>query len=162
MAGPMIAADWETLASYLRARADELGLRDWTLLVKHDPPSDPSVLAEIRPVEGRKHATVRVCVEFRELTDDEQRHVIVHELLHCHLAEVQHLTHPGSQIGGMLGGNGAGILDAVRLAIEYAVDGIADAIDPGFPSIVWETTDPTREESVNAPWEGSLDSRTPS
>lgn len=149
--------DWEVLGRYLREVADTLGLRDWTLLVKHDPPASVEALAEVRPTEGRKHATVRVCIEFRELTDEEQRAVVVHELLHCHLAVVQHLTAGGSQLGGMLGGSGSGILDAIRLAIEYAVDGISDAIAAHYPLIAWSTPDPTREESANAPWEGPID-----
>ena len=149
--------DWEVLTDYIRARADDLALRDWTFVVRHDPPTEQAALAETTPIEGRRHAALRFCVEFRELTDDEQRHVVVHELLHCHLGQLQHLVDSSSQLRRTLGEHGAGILGPIALAIEYAVDGISDGIAGHYPHIAWTSDEPTREESANAPYEGPID-----
>lgn len=151
--------DWEVLARYVRDAADQLGLRDWLLILKHDPPAAQIALAEVRPVQGRKVATIRVCLEFRELTSDEQRQVVLHELLHCHLEEAH--VYLRTVLTKALGEGAEPILEAHRLKAEYAVDAIATEVAEHFEHIVWETPDPTREESANAPWEGPIDSQEP-
>ena len=149
--------DWVVLGQYVRDRADDLALRDWTFTIAHDPPSHAPALAETRPVYGRRLAAIRFCVEFRELTDDEQRHVVIHELLHCHLADLQHQTGSESRLEKALGQSGSLALAGIAQSIEYAVDAITDGIAEHHPLIAWTTEDPTREESANAPYEGPID-----
>jgi hypothetical protein len=130
------AAEQETLGKYVRLIADRIGLRDWSLEVRPEPPNEVSALATCEPVFGRKLAVLRVCDRFRSLTAAEQREIVVHELLHCHLAAAA---------------------DAVRLdlphvvpdhtfqvfwssyerAVEYAVDGLTAAVAPHLPLISW-------------------------
>ena len=153
----MTPEDWEVLNAYIEARRNDLWLADWGFTVRHDPPSSASAMAEIRPTYGRRHATVRFCSDFRELSAAEQRHVVVHELIHCHLAQIQHLTSSDSGIGKALGTAGHPVLDAVAMAIEHAVDSLADVIAPNLPLIEWTTEEPTRETSVNTPYEGPID-----
>lgn len=151
----MIDADWDVLGRYVRALADDLGLRDWSLILKRDPPSDEAALASVNAIEGRKLATVRVCSEYRELTADEQRQTVVHELLHCHLAEGFHYL--SKVLRPALGTAADAVLEAFRLKIEYAVDAIATESANRFPHIEWKTPDPNREDASNAPYEGPID-----
>lgn len=148
-------ADWTILATYLREAADELGLRDWHLLLKHEPPLDDEVLAEVRTTYGRKHATIRVCLEFRELSSDEQRMVIIHELVHCHHATLGHIVRRA--LKDTLGTSGELLLVAVDAEFEHMVDAIATEWATRLPHVPWTTPDPTREELVNAPYEGPID-----
>jgi hypothetical protein len=109
-------------APYVRKVADILRLRDWRLDVAEDAPSDPSAIASCAPVEGRKYAILRLGESF--LTDGpiEQRHTIVHELLHCHLGPMIRMIEAHD-----------GLPPAAKLAMEYCVDGLADAIAPLLP-----------------------------
>jgi hypothetical protein len=110
---------WEP---YLRYLADALHLRDWRVDVYEDPPEDPTATASCCPISGRKVAIVRVAESF--LTDGpaEQRHTLVHELIHCHFGPPWR----------MLEAHGS-LPPAALLAMEYGVDGLADAIAPLLP-----------------------------
>lgn len=156
----MKTADWEVLSNYVRLIRDQLGLRDWFLVVKHDPPADQAALASVTCIEGRRFATVRVCVDFRELMGDEQRHVIIHELLHCHLAEMHHYLN--GILRDVLGQSSVPILGAHHMKVEYAVDAIAQEWATTFPLIEWTTADPDRDEAANAPAEFPIDIGVPS
>jgi hypothetical protein len=106
---------------YVRSLADLLRLRDWQFQINEDlPPQD--AVASCAPVEGRKYAVLRFGESF--LTDQpaEQRHTITHELLHCHLGPMCRMLEAESQFP-----------PAARLAMEYCVDGLADAVAPLLP-----------------------------
>lgn len=142
--------DWDALGIWLREAANTLGLRDWFFVVNHSPPDNEAALASVQTIKGRRFATVRVCVDFRELTDWEQRNALVHELLHCHTGAIHHLLF--EILPGQLGGQAAhAVMEAVHHAEELAVDGLATALCDGFPPIPWTTPDPDRETTVNAP-----------
>lgn len=150
----MLDDDWTILREYLRARADELGLRDWQLLLKRDTPNDEAVLGECRPIPGRRFATIRVCPEFRELTDWEQRNVVAHELLHCHFGTMNELVR---ELTGVVGSQTFEILHAgYDRQQELIVDAIATAVCDGMAPIPWSTSDPDREHAANAPFEGPI------
>jgi hypothetical protein len=108
-------------ATYVRQLADLLRLKDWRIVVNEDLPPEDS-LASCNPVPGRKYAAIRLGESF--LTDDraEQRHTLVHELLHCHLGPLHRLLEAHDATP-----------PSVRLALEYTVDGLADAISPLLP-----------------------------
>lgn len=151
--------DWDVLAGYLRSVADAIGLRDWDLLLKHDPPLDEEVLASVSATYGRRHATVRVCLEFRELTATEQRMAIVHELVHCHHATLGHILN--RSLKEALGNAGELLMVAVNAEFEHLVDAIASEWATRMPFIEWTTPDPGREEMVQAPYEGPIDQAPP-
>lgn len=92
-------------------------LSDWTLQFDEQHSSD-GTLASINCCRGRKYATIRLCYDFDQKCGEEQRHTIVHELVHCHLAQLWHHVDPDDED------------EAVTLLGEYAVDGLADAIAP--------------------------------
>ena len=58
------------------------------------------------------------------LTDQktDQRHTLTHELLHCHLGPMVRLLEANDDM-----------TQSVQLAMEYCVDGLADAIAPLLP-----------------------------
>jgi hypothetical protein len=106
---------------YLRQIADLLRLRDWRLVILEElPPAD--AIASCAPVEGRKYAVLRFGESFLADTPEEQRHTIAHELLHCHLGPMCRMIEAHE-----------GMPPAARLAMEYCVDGLADAVAPLLP-----------------------------
>lgn len=117
---------------YLRFLADRLGLRDWTIILKHEVADEPDVYAAINPVEDRKLATIRLAEDFTDRTPDEQRHTLIHELLHCHHVPASDmvrldLTDHLSQTSYDL------FYASFRRHIEYMTDGIADSVAPLMP-----------------------------
>ena len=76
----------------------------------------------MHPVEGRKYANLRLGECFLVDAAEEQRHTIVHELLHCHLGPMTRMIEAHD-----------GMPPAAMLALEYCVDGLADAIAPLLP-----------------------------
>lgn len=150
-------ADWAVLGTYVREAANTLGLRDWFLLLKHDVPMDEEVLASVDAIYGRKYAVVRVCKEFRELSHDEQRQVIVHELVHCHLATLGHMLN--KTLRAELGHAGEILVETWRVEFEHAVDAIATEWANLMPHIEWTTPDPSIDQTSAAPYEGPIDGR---
>jgi hypothetical protein len=112
----------ERWAPYVRALADLLHLKDWEILISPQAPAGDDAIASIQPIYGRKSALLRLSEGFLTDSGPEQRHTLVHELVHCHLAHLQRLLESEQH-------DTAG----ARLAIEYCVDGLADAVAPLLP-----------------------------
>lgn len=121
---PVLVHSRIDLGPYFRCLADNLGLRDWTISILDGPPENPNAAASIRCLEGRKRAEIDLSDRF--MTDDEtdQRHVAVHELLHCHHA------HQGHLMAKWLDDEA---FDAYVLCEENTIDALADAIAPLMP-----------------------------
>lgn len=115
----MIRSDF---TEYIAVIAGILCLSEWTLEVDDCSPSDSDAIAAIAPCRGRKIAWIRLSDGFLNDDPESQRHTIAHELLHCHFAMITHIAE--DQIKDHR---------AWSLAMEYAVDGIADAIAPLLP-----------------------------
>ena len=109
---------------YIRDIADRLRLRDWTVRVKDDGPEGRDDHASVQCVYGRKLANIRLSDEFLGDDPEEQRHTVVHELLHCHLVDGWWYAH------GRLDDAGR---DAFTRFMEKGIDGLADAIAPLMP-----------------------------
>ncbi len=109
-------------APYVRQLADILHLRDWRLDIDDGQPSDSEAVAACNPVAGRKVATIYLSELFLTSDPADQRHTLTHELLHCHLGPMTRMLD---------------IREARTpewtLAMEYGVDGLADAIAPLLP-----------------------------
>lgn len=140
MNGPrldMTDADFEVLKAYIRQIADIAGLRDWTFIVKREATTAEDAVASVERVYGRKLAVIYFCDDFRhQISDDQQRYTVIHELLHCHLAHLDQLVDDcirpdASQSAWNV------FFPAYRLANEYAIDGIADCMAPHLPRIPW-------------------------
>jgi hypothetical protein len=71
----------ERLCRYVRTCADQVGLRDWEVVVsssatRHDE------LATVEIPTGRRIMRLTFCESFEELPDEAQRHAVAHELVH--------------------------------------------------------------------------------
>jgi hypothetical protein len=107
---------------YVRQLADILHLRDWQIEIYDDSPSDGDALASCQPVSGRKLGIIRLAESF--LTDEPaaQRHTLTHELLHCHFGPPWRMLEAHNALP-----------PAALMAMEYGIDGVADAIAPLLP-----------------------------
>jgi hypothetical protein len=133
----MTEIEWTVLGEYVRWVANEIGLRDWHLLLSQIPP-DEGCYAMIYPTEGRKHARLQVCADFRSLSLDVQRQAIVHELIHCHLAPATDFIRLDLNNTGMLTQPVYDMLWAsYKRQIECATDGMADEWAKHLPLIEW-------------------------
>jgi hypothetical protein len=109
-------------APYVCDLKNRVYLRDWQIAIYEDAPAASEALASIEPVYGRKWAALRLSDRFLSETQGEQRHTIAHELIHCHFAPLQRLIEANDEM-----------TQGYKMAIEYAVDGLADAIAPLLP-----------------------------
>jgi hypothetical protein len=129
------------LETYIRTRADELGLRDWTLFLDDEELNPEDRLARATLTWGRKHSKIAVCEMFRRLTPEQQRETIIHELVHLHFVSSIHVISDDLQECHCLPDTVHGLIyKAFEHQHEYAVDGLAEAIAPKFPLIEWQET----------------------
>ncbi len=119
--------DREYIGPYLRYLADQMGLRDWYLYHGRTTPQEEDHSDEVAGLcafEGqRKVATIHLREDWKTWEEDHFRHICVHELLHCHFAEIRSpLDTLESLIGGLLY---ATTFDAMTSHMEYGIDAIA-------------------------------------
>ena len=129
----------QSFGPYLRALADLMGLRDWTVTLDDQPTDGAGNFAEASTMAGRKHLKVAVSERFLDLPPEEQRSTMVHELIHAHGAAMDHML--------------CDVLDsdarpAYKLLMEYMVDGIAEewARSLPLPSEVRPAPKPRRSQ----------------
>lgn len=125
----------QRFAAYLRRLADHLHLSDWGVRIDDAGPRDPDDHCTITPIYGRKLAAVRLSEEFLDEPPDSQRQSLTHELIHCHLQPAWEIARhhlPDESLAGF------------RLMLEYAVDGLADAIAPHMPLMEDEPCQPSK------------------
>jgi hypothetical protein len=80
--------DWSNFGSYVAYVRDKLGLHTWSIHIEHRPCSKHHQ-ASICPVYGRTHAVLRLCRTWPDVSPKEQRHTVIHELLHLHFVSLQ-------------------------------------------------------------------------
>lgn len=109
------------------------------LLFDWDQAAEQGDGASVSWPEGRRAAVIRLAETFRDYDPNEQRYVIVHELVHCHLASMQdtveedlqpHLARPTYDLYSC----------SFRRALEYGVDALAHALAVHFPLIDWSSS----------------------
>lgn len=157
----MKGRDRKELHRYIRWVADAMELRDWTLVLSRIDAEDGDN-GHINLTYGRKLATIRLCSDFRTMEPEQQRHTIVHELVHCHLEPAHNMV--GNDLEKMLGKPADQVFyDGFRRQAEYATDALASAIAKHMPLIEWpkkplkevktsakEVTDERQEAAVQA------------
>ena len=141
--------DWDNIGAYVAELRDKLGLHVWSIYIEHKPCSK-RYQASIRPVYGRTHACVRLCRTWPELSREEQRHTLIHELLHLQFVPLQSAIR---HIEPIVGDDVFYILNETHTeGLEYAIDAIAFTLTGLFdlpPEIVGvEEPDKTPVESV--------------
>lgn len=121
--------DFVRIARHLRHLGNELGLRDWTIVLMFEPTDDEEDGASCGIIYGRRLAEIRLGKDFASITPDKQQHFLVHELLHIHLDPLTSLIE--ATMPDLIGKAGWTILDeAQRERTEHAVDALAAAVAP--------------------------------
>lgn len=134
--------DRKALARYVRAVADEMGLRDWTFEIEIGdadvelPWETISSCASIECVDGRKFATVTFPEDTRHRSREELRDTVAHELIHAHLNPACEIVRVDAK-DGFSQATYEVMMAGFRRNIEFAVDGLAEAFAPHMPLIDW-------------------------
>lgn len=133
----MAGSTWSTAMlvathAYLDELRPTLGLSDWTVVVDAEPlPVTDGEAANIEILYAQQHATIRLAADFAEQTPAWQRHTLVHELVHCHLAQLTELVADIGQAG--LTRSAAAVADAaVAHSVEQVTDRLAIALVDRF------------------------------
>lgn len=121
----------KALGAYLRALANDLGLRDWTVTLASERDANESTLASCVCAYGRKCLTVQIGTAWEGHDRDERRQTLVHECLHAHLDPVRLVL---ANLETNLGDHVFGVARcSLRDAVEYAIDAIASEIAKHYP-----------------------------
>lgn len=124
MGDEIFGGDRGPLGSYLRWMADQAGLRDWWIDFAHDdPPGGGGFGGQCEAVYGQKRATIWIRSDWPTWDEEELRHTVLHELLHCHMKATQVALEPLVDIMGNLGASI--IASNHHHALELAIDGIS-------------------------------------
>lgn len=124
-----------SLAKYIFSIAKEFGLRDWDLYLMPEKPPDEEAAASVRCVYGRRKANIYIGDDFWHSNPEEQRRIILHELIHVH--QDQTLTLVEETLPDLLGKPAMFTFEkAYRQANEHGVDALAAAIADRYP--LWE------------------------
>ena len=118
----------EQVTAYLNAHRDVMHLKQWTLKVSADIPSDDS-WADIEVSDNLWEATVRISGDFFKETPESQRRILAHELMHVHLAALERLM---GTMEGVLGSQAYEVVDKlwdtegerVAEALSFVVAGV--------------------------------------
>lgn len=129
------AASRLLVEEYVTQVKDMMGLRDWTILLDKSP-SREGTCATIEPMEGQKRAVLALSSSFLRETPDHQRHTIVHELVHCHLAPMMKQVEATSD-ATLSRAASTVFWVAFMQNLEYTTDGVADAMAPLLPLPSW-------------------------
>lgn len=123
----------------MRAIADELELRDWTIELAHDPCED-DLEGTADCVYGQRHLTIAVHKEFRDRPASDQRETIVHELIHAHTKVCWQMVQ--QDLAELIGKPAYYVFcDSYRRAMEYSIDALSKAVAGHMPLIDWPSAD---------------------
>lgn len=120
---PVLKGDRDELGKYVRDMADEMGLRDWTIVLSHAEPDDDDHGAECDVTYGRKLATITFRDDWVQWDAERIRQLVAHELLHVHTWPMEQRL---CDLKDLIGESAYTVASlAFRDALEHAVDGIA-------------------------------------
>jgi len=107
-----------------------LKLSEWRIILEDKLPDNPDCGAAVQTLYGRRVASVRLCYGWDDLGPERQRLYATHELLHLYFTPIQSVMDRAKECFG----------DQAELAasyhmeqMEYAIDGLAEAIAPLLP-----------------------------
>ena len=116
---------------YVRLLASRMGLGDWKITMGKALPADGPDLARIDISYGRKRAVLHLSLGVKEIARVDQRHTLVHELIHCYLEPVRLASlNWTSQLGAKAAQMA---VESVHYNVEFAVDAMATAWAPCLP-----------------------------
>ena len=122
------------LTTYVRTLADAMGLADWKVDIR-DEACDEQYDAYVTIVPGAKWALIELQPRFLEKSDDEQRHTLVHELMHLHFDECHGVLKRNLEDDPM-----HRVIENEHLNfMEHGVDAVAAAISKLLPEVPHDT-----------------------
>jgi len=141
--------DRKALGKYLRRLANEVGLRDWTIVLGADEETGEGRAAQFDPRTSQKEATITFRAGWRSWDREYLRDTAVHELLHCHLTFMDQLiieldAHMGQPVYQLL-------CTAHRQHLEVACDGMAREWARRLPLIEWPAPIKRKPRSASTP-----------
>jgi hypothetical protein len=124
------------LARNVRRFANLMGLRDWTVVVAHEPPLIEDAIATCDMPPERRECELRFAADFDEQDPEEQRYVLTHELVHPLLRDLYTMQEETAQ--DAYGGMAYRVhMQHVRRVKEQTVDAITAALAPHMPEVEW-------------------------
>ena len=121
----------DQLQSYVDSLKPLLRLTDWVIDTNADATLGDLTAAEIHFANGRCGARVDFATDFWDRTPDEQRVIVVHELVHCHFRGTQDAM---DTVADQLGNEGRTFACAMhQRAVEHGTDAVALALAPFVP-----------------------------
>lgn len=129
--------DWDGIRQYVIYVRNALGLSQWTIHISHKPASKEAQ-ASISPIYGRKHAILFLSRHWPTTDRAEQRHTIIHEMLHLLFFDMQAVLHRMQDV--MDEDLFFVMWEAHAEALEFTVDHLADILSAHFdePPIIHE------------------------
>jgi hypothetical protein len=135
------------VGSYLESLTAALDLVDWHVEIDWDAVADDDADAQVLLTDGRRAATVQLGRTFAHLGADDQRRVLLHELLHLHTHLLSAAVHKGAETRK---GSGA-YLAVFDLLEETMVDTLAVVLGRLVPAIPWPAPDPPEAAATGGP-----------
>lgn len=124
------------LKKYVEDLAARLWLQDWTIVLS-DEPSEPTPhgdesAASISTVYGRKRAVLKLGRNWHNFDAEGRRHTLTHELIHIHTEGMDDVMYYSVR-KQLAPSTWDVVFEEFRRKLEFAVDGLADAIAPLMP-----------------------------
>lgn len=116
--------------TYVQRLARHLELRDWRFYVDRTP-CDEDCAAQVEIAYGQRHATIRLTSEWSSYTPEKQRQTLTHELIHCHLNDIQQVVLDLAMVLGHAAYHVVASNHHHRL--ELATEALANALAPHLP-----------------------------
>lgn len=129
--------DWNGIGKYVAYIKDGLGLQNWAVHISGKP-CEKEYEASIAPVYGRKHATLFLSRNWPTFSLHDQKHTIIHEMLHLHFFDLQSTV---ERLSDVLSEDTFHITwEAHTEALEYAVDHLSDVLCKQFkdPPLIYQ------------------------
>jgi hypothetical protein len=120
-----------TVAAYVRLVADLCDLRDWDIFVYVGNVGD-DLLATCEAVYGQRRAKINLASNWQSMDADDFRATVVHELVHCHFAALDHTV---SEMTSAAFPRRFGKLfeAAYTVQVEYTVDALSLVLSKLLP-----------------------------
>ena len=128
----MTKRQYNGLQRYIDRLRPMLGLTDYEVVLKEDPPENAGNDADHKSIPACHTSVFRVSPRFFTFDPEYQREIIVHELLHCvHNQPQDQIRHV---LPEYLDGNAGNVfVDLWFQSHEYAIDKLYVAISGFFP-----------------------------
>lgn len=122
--------DWQNLAEYIGEIKAGLELYNWSINLQHAPCSKKHA-GTISPIYGRYYATLNLSRYWPKYSAYEQKHTIIHELLHLYFFDTQSAI---GRLENIAPEDVYGLIWSEHTErLEYAIDMLASTLCKQFP-----------------------------